>query len=195
MEEMGLRIFMSCVQFLTYSISKMKKYFLSCFIILFVINGFAQIKSITDTSAGNLSFGMKYKEVLKIYPNLTKLMYDEGNYSAELKNDKGKILFSLSFDTNKILDGILIDDTTYQTATNIKVGMTFRDIMKEYEITEIGHWLLPEDNMAYVEIKNSNLKFFVKIPSLVSKNDRFKLYTNDIPDNSKIKSIGINLAW
>ena len=157
---------------------------------------------ISNNSVGNLTIGMKIKQVDSIFANdsIVRLNPSQNESSTtgevEIYEKGGKKLMLISPRGNNNPDALISNfqffDTRYKTLKGLNSGSTFKDIKDNYEIANI------ETTISTVVIFLKDSDIFINIdkkelPENLRYNPSFVIEAVNIPDEAKIKYF--MLSW
>ena len=157
---------------------------------------------ISDNSVGNLTIGMKIKQVDSIFKmdSIVRLNPRQNESSTigevEIFEKGGEKLLLISprdfYNPDALIADFQFFDPRYKTAKGLNVGSTFKDIKDNYKIANIETTLSTvviflEDSNIYINIDKKEL------PENLRYNPNFVIEAVNIPDEAKIKYF--MLSW
>jgi len=157
---------------------------------------------ISNTSVGNLTIGMKIKQVDSIFANdsIVRLNPRQNESSTigevEIYEKGGKKLMLISprdyYDPEALIANFQFYDARYKTTKGLNSRSTFKYIKDNYEITNI------ETTLSTVVVFLKDSGFFINIdkkelPENLRYNPNFVIEAVNIPDEAKIKYF--MLSW
>lgn len=157
---------------------------------------------ISNNSVGNLTIGMKIKQVDSIFANdsIVRLNPSQNESSTtgevEIYEKGGKKLMLISPRDNNNPDALISNfqffDTQYKTIKGLNSGSTFKDIKANYEIANIETTL----STIVIFLKDSDVFINIdkkELPENLRYNPSFVIEAVNIPDEAKIKYF--MLSW
>ena len=157
---------------------------------------------ISKNSVGNLTIGMKIKQVDSIFANdsIVRLNPSQNESSTtgevEIYEKGGKKLMLISprdiYDAEALIANFQFYDPRYKTIKGLNSGSTFKDIKDNYEIANI------ETTISTVVIFLKDSDIFINIdkkelPENLRYNPSIVIEATNIPDEAKIKYF--MLSW
>ena len=157
---------------------------------------------ISNNSVGNLTIGMKIKQIDSIFANdsIVRLNPRQNEVSTqgevEIYEKGGKILMLISprdnYDPEALIANFQFYDTRYKTVKGLNSGSTFKDIKDNYEIANIETTI----STVVVFLKDSDIFINIdkkELPENLRYNPNFVIEAVNIPDEAKIKYF--MLSW
>ncbi len=157
---------------------------------------------ISNNAVGNLSLGMKIKQVDSIFAmdSIVRLSPRQDELSTigevEIYEKGGKKLLLISpkdsYNPNALIANFQFFDSRYKTDKGLNIGSTFKDIKDNYKIANI------ETTISTVVVFLENNDVFINIdkkelPENLRYNPNFVIEAVNIPDEAKIKYF--MLSW
>jgi len=151
---------------------------------------------ISNSTVGNLTIGMKIKQVDSIFANdsIVRLNPRQNEFSTigevEIYEKGGEKLMLISprgnNDPEALISSFQFFDTRYKTDKGLNIGSTFKFIKDNYKISNI------ETTLSTVVIFLEDCDFFINIdkkelPENLRYNPNFVIEAVNIPDEAKIK--------